>query len=738
MVEYIKFPIFLRKQGLRYAGKAPADSSLSGEFLSTTHLPYRNDLQGLRAIAVIAVLIFHVWPKIFRGGFVGVDVFFVISGFLITSLLIAEGEATGRVSLLRFWARRLMRLLPAASVVLLAALVGAIFFLPRTELVGTAYHTMAAALYYENWALVSQAVDYWAQGTAPSPVQHFWSLSIEEQFYFAWPPLVALAAFIAHLGRASLRSLALPLLLIVFFSSLVLSVLPIAEADAAYFKTTTRLWELALGAITAVWGTKLEIRQWVRALLGWLGLVMVVAAILWINETMRFPGWVALLPTLGTAFMIVGHDAPYAPFRLLSLRPMVYIGDISYAIYLWHWPVIAFLRPFGEQVLKPTTAAIAVATTFALAIVTKYLIEDPFRHGRLAFHMRLRSRAAGLTAAFAMAAVMIAVTASVSAYTGKRQNDINEALIKQNFESAIADKRYPGAAAMDAKYPAAVPAGVPLKPNPQIAEMDMRYRYRDCMNMGKVCTFGNPDAKFTVVLAGDSHAMHYAPSLETIAKKNNWKLLVMVKVACPLGEFPLYSEGKYRGDCDLWRPKVLRWVAEAKPDFVITSGGLTGVYGGLPTLDKQIAGYRKIWDAFLAQGSKVIVMRDNPLMKYSKGWEMKIPPCLVANANKVTACTRPRQLTLDSMPDAMVRAAENMKGVSVIDLIPYLCNKDTCPPVIGNVVVYRDAHHITETYMNTLTPYIEDALLRLMRSYQAPRRLAEQTETQAAADKKIQ
>lgn len=681
--------------------------------MSTASLPFRGDLQGVRAIAVLAVLLFHVWPKIFRGGFVGVDVFFVISGYLITGLLLHEIDQTTKLDLLRFWGRRMMRLLPAATLVLLAALGGTLIWLPRTEWMNTAQHVFASAFYFENWALVSQAVDYWAQGTAPSPVQHYWSLSIEEQFYIVWPPIMALAAFLGTLGKGSARRYAFVFVFLIFGVSLTRSVLP---SSAAYFTTTTRAWELALGALLALGQGNISLAPWFRSILGWLGLAAVGAAIALINEQMRFPGWVAIVPTLGTAFLILAGDAPYSPFTLLALKPMQFIGDISYSLYLWHWPIIVFFKPLGGEALQGLTPWLIISLTFVLAVAAKYLVEDPFRFGRFSFHLKAKTRGAFLRNAYISVAVMLLVSGGASGAMHFSEQRITEKLLKENFETTVvADARYPGAAAFDPVKPAKVPEGVPIKPNPRVAELDMRYRYRECMNRGRVCTFGNENGKTVVALVGDSHAMHYAPALETIALKLGWKLLVMVKVACPIGDFPLYSEGKYRGDCDLWRGKMLKWVAEAKPDFVITSGGLTHVYGGLPPMDKQIAGYRSIWNKFIEKGTRVIAIRDNPLMKLHAGQWMEVPPCL-SWSKKPSACNKPRSLTLDSIPDAVMNAAQGQAGVGTIDLTQYLCTKDECPAVIGNVVVYRDAHHLTETFVNTLAPYVEKELLKVMKT----------------------
>ena len=690
--------------------------------MSTSRLSFRPDLQGLRAIAVIAVLIFHIWPKIFKGGFVGVDVFFVISGYLITSLIVAEIEQESRLDLLRFWARRMLRLLPAASVVLLAALVGTLFFLARTEWINTAHHITASALYLENWALIAQAVDYWTQGVAPSPVQHYWSLSIEEQFYVVWPPLLALAGFFGRLGRGSVRIYAGVLIVAILGFSLYCSLVPQKWVGIEYFTTVTRAWELALGALIAVGATKINLAPNLRAAIGWLGLLAVLAAVAFIHEKMRFPGYVALLPTLGTAFLILSGDAVNSPYRLLALKPMQYLGGISYSLYLWHWPLIVFFKPFGEDFKRSYDPAMIIAATLVLAIISKYLIEDPFRHGRFSFRSPDLSRSKFLRGAFVTIFSMLAVSAG-TALTMRLLEERSQAILEaENEKSYGKDPRYPGAAAFDKKNPAPVPEGAPLKPNLRIAERDTKYRFFECMNLGKRCELGDPNGTRTIALIGDSHAMSYGPAFDIIAKRQKWKLLMMVKVACTAGDFPMWSsEFGYRADCDRFRDRFHKWMAEVKPDYIVSTGGRSGVYGGMPPNEKQIEGYRATIGKLTALGSRFIAMHDNPVMLNSvRGGWIEIPKCLLWNGEKSQHCWKSRYITLDGQTDNLIAAATGMPGVGIINLTEYMCTKDQCPPIIGNIVVYRDAHHLTETFVTTLVPYLEKELLRVMKTLPAP------------------
>ncbi|MBS0616599.1 MAG: acyltransferase [Spirochaetes bacterium] len=685
--------------------------------MSASRLGFRGDLQGLRAIAVLAVLVFHVWPKIFRGGFIGVDVFFVISGFLITGIIVGEIEKEKKLDLLRFWGRRMLRLLPAASVVLVFALVGTLLFLPRTDWLKGAEQVFAAALYAENWALVAQATDYWAQGQSPTAVQHYWSLSIEEQFYFVWPPLLAFSGFLARMVRVSVRGFAGTFIFLIFTFSLYMSVSGAHWAGTPYFTTATRAWELALGALLALFGEKILATPAVKAAAGWLGLVAIFVSIFFINESLPFPGWIALVPTVGTALVIWAEAAPYAPYRLLALKPAQYIGDISYSLYLWHWPVIIFFKPFGDEFAKAYFPALVLALTFALAIISKYFIEDPFRFGRFSFRIPNSTRRHFIVGAFMTSAILIVVTAGSAHVTKLFEEKSQRLLEEENERSYDKDPRYPGAAALDPKKPAPVPAGVPLKPNLRIAERDTRWRFFECMNRGRTCEFGDANAKTTVALVGDSHAMSYGPAFEIIAKRQGWRLVMMVKVACTIGDYPFWSDGKYRSDCDWWRSRVLRKMAEVKPHFIISVGGRQGVYGERPGKERQIQGYQTTIAKFQSLGAKMIVMADNPVMLTSLhgGW-IEMPKCLLWKGIESSYCFKSRQITLDSLSDNLVEAAQGMVGVGAINLTAYMCTKDLCPPVIGNVVVYRDAHHLTETFVRTLVPYLEKELLRTMKS----------------------
>lgn len=341
----------------------------------------RLDIEGMRTIAVGSVLIGHAGVPFMAGGFVGVDVFFVLSGFLITGLLAREVSRTGRVSLTNFWARRMKRLLPASATVLAFSALITYLYLPITQRKDFGGDIVSAALYVVNWRLADRGVDYLAEDVGKSPVQHYWSLAVEEQFYVVWPILMLLIGVFA---AKRWKQGAFVVLGIATVASFAYSVQQTADSPAtAYFVSTTRIWELGLGALLALAATRVEqIPGLLRAIGGWVGIAMIVYAVFVFDESTTWPGTNALVPTIGAALMIASglRTTPYSPQRLLSLAPMVWIGGLSYSIYLWHWPML-----IAAQAERPDMRLRYLLLLMVLSVVPAYLsnrfIENPVRFG---------------------------------------------------------------------------------------------------------------------------------------------------------------------------------------------------------------------------------------------------------------------------------------------------------------------------------------------------------------------
>ncbi|MBX3721520.1 MAG: acyltransferase [Turneriella sp.] len=682
--------------------------------MSTSTISYRNDLQGLRAIAVIAVLLFHIWPDSFKGGFIGVDVFFVISGFLITSLLVAEIEKTGQLDLGNFWSRRLRRLLPASTLVLLVSLWACLKWLPETEWLNTTKQVFASGLYFQNWMLISQAVDYMAREANATVAQHYWSLSIEEQFYFAWPLIVFMCAAISRKTGRGIRATSAIFSIILLAGSLFISIFVLRNTPQGYFATTTRAWELALGATLAILWPYLNLANALRITLSWAGLIMVIASVFVVKQGGDFPGFIALLPTMGAVFLILGNEARFAAATLLGMQPLRFVGDISYAIYLWHWPLIVVSKYIPQLQKWPQwqLATAIIGVTFLLSVLTKFIIEDPFRNGFLAFFIKTNRRRF-VQGSLATAFVLIAAGTGISAFTWIKEQKAWDALKAKEKATIHPKSEYPGAAAFDPVAPAPVPANMPVIPNPVIAEHDMDGKHAHCMGLTgsmqiRQCEFGVRNGPKTIILAGDSHAMQFGTAIEKVAKLHGWRFVMMVKPACPFGDFSVYTEGYERGECWHFRKEVLRRTLEIKPDLLLVASARAGLFGQISAAEKQIAGFKSYLQKYVDAGIRMGIIRDNPALRISA------PGCVLSYGKDHKLCNSDRKLVIDNLKDYLVTVSAMLPETHLVDLTHLYCNKEICPAVIGNILVYRDSHHITDAYGKTMAPYFDQVIRKLL------------------------
>ena len=385
----------------------------AGQTAKRVESKFRLDIQVLRAIAVGAVLLYHLWPLRFTGGYVGVDIFFVISGFLITSHLLTQAVSPKRISLTKFWANRARRLLPMACVVLIATTVGIALWMPPSAYAAAFRGVIASTLYVQNWNLAGESIDYLARDTIVGPTQQFWSLSVEEQFYIVWPVLLvattALALWVASkrsrsvrasfiadetqsLEKRLIRRYAFIVLALVFVVSLSYSLwLTETTPSLAYFATTTRAWEFAAGALLAfapTFSASAATRPWLtqlRVVASWAGFIILALTIVFLPTGVPFPGVAALLPVLGTVLFMWAGDlkVAYAPTVLTRVRPIPYVGDISYSVYLWHWPLIV-IAPFAlNSELTALHKVGIVVVTIGLAAASKVFVEDKFRFAKV-------------------------------------------------------------------------------------------------------------------------------------------------------------------------------------------------------------------------------------------------------------------------------------------------------------------------------------------------------------------
>jgi peptidoglycan/LPS O-acetylase OafA/YrhL len=678
----------------------------------------RADIQGMRAIAVSAVVLFHVRPGFFPGGFVGVDVFFVISGFLITGALLREIDARGTLGLARFWGRRIRRLMPAATVVIIATLLAAASTLPMSQWATLAKEALASTLSVENWVLASNAVSYLQSSSLPSPFQHFWSLSVEEQFYILWPIVMLAMVFVARASGVGLRAAAryaVPFLAIASFAySIVVSN---SAPDLAYFSSFTRSWELLLGASLALWIPNLALGRRTGMAALFVGLGAIGASIWLINSSLPFPGFAALLPTLGAAAVIAGGTvAATNPVRsVLESRPVTFIGDISYSLYLWHWPVVVVTSAVIGSVALPIWAVAGIIlVSISLAALSKRFIEDPFMRGARDATAHERPVLARIRRnPFLLATGFVAVTALSSAL-------LYGNLIRIDGEQReFAKVAYPGARILDPGYDLASMPKEEITPIPSLLSLQEieRQLTEECLSVVAdpsitTCDGGDPDGLRTVLIAGDSHAAQWLPALDELGKRHGWRVVVAGKQSCTLLTIADPAESYRAGDpvypqCFEWNAKMRPFIADLDPDLVITTAAYYS-YGhdvseDHRAFDETMAGAYAAQYRFIADlGIPILALEETPLPS-----GFSAPECLSTPRIRVEECSERMTRALVARQSRISLAAEMEPRVVVANLNEIICPTDGCRAVIGNVVTYRDDNHLTAPFVQSLTWWVE-------------------------------
>ena len=688
----------------------------------------RLDIQALRAVAVAMVVVYHLTPTVLPGGFVGVDVFFVISGFLITTLLVerppTNGPREGVRWLLDFWARRIRRLLPASLFVLAATLVATWLVLPQTQWQATAEHARAAAVYVVNWALIRDAVDYLAAEQAPTTIQHFWSLAVEEQFYVGWPILILVLALLVRGGR---RRLAFALGIgVATIASFAYSVhLTATNPAVAYFSTGTRVWELGAGGLLAVVAPALAGRlgRWTPLLLATIGWIAVAVTGTRYSDSTPFPGWQAALPVAGTLLIIAAHRE----FRWQGLRPVHWLGDVSYSVYLWHWPLI-LLTPAAIAIIAGSPErgaldnAVILVATLVLSGLSKVHVEDRFRYPKKSPDVPVRRslRATYVAAAMGMA-VVVALASSLLGLVHHQR-----AVYREQLAQALTtnDPCF-GAGAMNPSLGCPPPKG-PLVPSPALAAKDFPPAYdkqangEDCLARASdypvvTCRFGEHGADVEVALVGNSHAAHWVPTLDTIAKDRSWRVTTYLAASCS-GTYNLtaLSTMSIARRCVGWGTDVVARLRSDPPDLIVfathmgrSAWGINGIERSLPTFE---AGFHRMFVDMARAERPIVVIRDTP-QPIGHGVD-SIPDCIAEHRGDSESCDGRRAAWEIADPAASVARGLHARNldITVADLNDFFCDKTTCFAAIGGVIAYFDGHHISATYARTLAPYLDKVL----------------------------
>lgn len=679
---------------------------------TTTAAVYRSDVEGLRAVAVLLVMLFHAGFPLLSGGFVGVDVFFVISGFLITGLLWREIERTGKVAYGRFYARRIRRLLPAGTAVLVFVALASWLWLPDAQWGDVSGEIVAATFFVSNWVFASKAMDYFASDGVASPVQNYWSLSVEEQFYLLWPTLLVILAGTALLRSSGVRQRLLLGMASVFGLSLAYSwYLTGEEASRAYFVSTTRVWELALGGMIA-----LTAHRWaslpglVLRLLAWGGLFMILAAGFWFTTTTPFPGLMALIPTLGTALVIASYTSGrFSAAALLSWAPLVWIGGLSYSLYLWHWPLAVLVPsvfPDGGEWL----VGFAVAFSVVPAWLSFRLLEHPIRSSRFLKESTKWTITLGVVC---LSFSVLAAFALQKAGTASREDSLTAT------QSAITDETILGAAAMYLPDTEGniLPDWSPefIVPDPAWAAKDHGLpapgdcEGRDDPTTPRVCSQGRPDHPIRLVLVGDSHARQWYEALKKSAEQDHFYLEMITRSQCPWTDETVWSKrfGRPYTECAQWRERVLTRLLADPPEIVVASAmdRYSAIIGGerLPPEEASPAvaeGMVRIYDQLAAAGTEVVHVVDTPKMS------TLVPECVRRYRDDLQRCAIPEDDAF--VPWGISQALRSLVSdqATVVSMKDGMCAAGVCPGVIGNVVAYYDDAHMTGTYAKSFAPFL--------------------------------
>ncbi len=700
--------------------------------MAAMHPGFRQDIQGLRALAVLLVILDHARIGPFHGGFIGVDVFFVISGFLITGLLVSEAERTGRVSLLGFYARRARRILPAATLVIVATVAVAIYYLSAVEATATIEDALWATFFAANFKLARDGTDYFQNDTPPSPMQHYWSLAVEEQFYIVWPLLVLLLCLYAawrvrrSAGQRSLgprvRDLGVSPLVVIVGVSFAFSVsYSTTDPVAAYFSPFTRAWELGIGALAACLSTRLILlKPPVQALLSWGGLAAVVVASLVYDGTTVFPGYAAALPVVGTAALLAGglRAASWGPQRLLGLPPMRAVGDWSYSLYLWHWPALIIAAEVVDDLSLIRRLAV-LAVVVPLSALSYYFVENPVRRAKLFRVRRLR----GVLLYPAVVVLTLPMLAAANTVVKDELDGGGPPITTSSFGQG-SGKPGPGfsqdpvVALVEASIKAAqngfeIPAD--LKPSLLDLSEDIpdlgKCQYFQINEDRPLCPRGDTDGDRTLVLIGDSHARQWVPPLDELAKRYGYTAYFLIREGCPSSDVtPWMVHGGPSTDCEAFQEWAREQVEELQPEIVLLGSeanrrGFADDDGEVVDDESTMAtmyreGMEREVDYLEPHTDRVVVIGDPPAVVQHPG------QCLSERDATLKGCLSEEDQVSLTFIDSLRQAAA-AKGVQFVETAAWFCADGLCPSVVGDYIAHRDRTHVSQSYAGYLTDELE-------------------------------
>ncbi|AOT00441.1 acyltransferase [Exiguobacterium sp. U13-1] len=643
---------------------------------------FRPEIEGLRTVAALLVAIYHIWFNRVSGG---VDVFFVISGFLITTSIISTINRTGEFKFLPYVTKLLKRLLPSVLFILGVVLVLSTFLLPASILGKTIREVVASMFFYQNWQLAVSSTDYLDATQMKSPVEHFWALSIQWQFYMIWFVLFSFILWMMNKYQIrSIKTVLNGLLGFLFVTSLAYSIyLTEVNQPWAYFITPTRVWEFALGSLLCVNLSAIRVPKWIATIIGWVGLLGLLTTGVLFNVSQMFPGYIALWP-MTCALMIVLSGTQETRFglkRFLGSKPMVKLGGIAFGIYLWHWVLLEFYRYNVQQTPGLLVGTLIIVASIGLSYLMTEWVEKP-----------IRTSTVNRTAFKKLGALLTVNVLLIGSLLGLAYME------EQELKQAVSKNKYPGALAIEQTMP--VPKQDPF---PSYANVfnDLPLVHTDGSNQGlqkteaKVGEYGKTkDYKATIALVGSSHSEQWFGALHEAIKGTDIRLLNLTRSGTRFSTG--YEPDSLKG---IWNQNVLNYLKDADVDLIISH--VTAADASKDSIHQQMVDQMQfVKDEYGIDG---LALRDNP--RYDFNVLEALETTSIADTTKQMN-TQPNQTD-----EAYWKQFEKTnQSLHKLDLTRYFHVKGEYRPVIGNVVIYRDNSHMTNTYAESFAPMFKKKL----------------------------
>jgi len=647
-------------------------------FMKYPSLSFRSDIEGLRAIAILLVVAAHAGVTGFEGGFIGVDVFFVLSGYLITALLIGEKQKNGRIDLSAFYARRFRRLAPGLFLTILGTLLLASLMLSLPEQFEQSGAAISAVLWVSNFYYAFTGFDYFGPSAANNLFLHTWSLGVEEQFYLLWPWLI-IAAFAGKGSQTESVPFRLTKMLLLIFVLAWISAVWLTSRYPliAFYMMPFRAWQFALGALVWVWwepgvrsaraGNPGRMRSWAVDAGGWLGLGLILLAALWYGTATPYPGWRALLPSAGTMLVLAAGSVEKGPVKILSLSFFQKIGKISYSWYLWHWPILLLgaSLPFAQTIFFKI---VLVMLSLLLASLSFYFVERPIRS-----NPRFLIRPLGI--------LLMIFAAAAAGYHWHRT-------ISQQLR-------------------------LPEQQRLKEARTDVSTIYYDkCDVWGAEvvsCIYGDRQAAHTAVLLGDSIGAQWFPAAEPLFTGKGWRLAVMTKSHCPLVEKTVFYRriGRDYTECDEWRKTAVRYLTELKPDVILAGSGAS-----YNEIDEQswTEDSRQILAELAAAAGHLYLLRATPVLPVNAVDCLSNDSLIIRSFFPDRCQGRAFNADNEQAYRGLMKAITGIGNASIIDMNDLVCPAALCKAKRNGMILYRDAQHLTASFVSSLRPEFEKKL----------------------------